>query len=48
MKEIEVCDARYDEGLRSRREKQIVPTLTSHLKNFKSDYSSMILERERE
>lgn len=29
MKKIEVCDFRYDEGLRSRVEKQIVPTLTT-------------------
>lgn len=30
MKEIEVCDFRYDEGLRSRVEKQICPTITTH------------------
>lgn len=30
MREIEVCDYRYDEGLRSRVEKQVMPTLTTH------------------
>ena len=29
MKEIEVCDFRYDEGLRTRVEKQILPTITT-------------------
>lgn len=29
MKEIEVCDFRYDEGLRSRVEKHILPTITA-------------------
>lgn len=30
MKEVEVCDYRYDEGFRSRTEKQIMPTITTH------------------
>lgn len=29
MTEIEVCDFRYDEGFRSRVEKQILPTITA-------------------
>jgi len=29
MREIEVCDYRYDEGLRSRVEKQVMPTITT-------------------
>ena len=29
MKQIEVCDFRYDEGLRSRKEKQLLPTLAA-------------------
>ena len=29
-KEYEVCDFRYDEGLRSRVDTQVVPTLTTH------------------
>lgn len=29
MKEYEVCDYRYDEGLRSRVEKQIMPTIAT-------------------
>lgn len=29
MKEYEVCDFRYDEGLRSRTEKDIMPTVVT-------------------
>lgn len=30
MKEIEVCDYRYDEGFRTRVETGIMPTITTH------------------
>ena len=45
--EIEVCDFRYDEGLRSRIEKQILPTLTTHNGGGLSG-SPMVMEHERE
>ena len=47
-KEIEVCDFRYDEGLRSRVEKQILPTLTTHsgMNGPMSKESATVLKKE--
>ena len=45
--EIEVCDFRYDEGLRSRVEKKIVPTITTHGGGGKSG-QPMVKEMEEE
>lgn len=44
----QVCDARMDEGLRYRKEKDIIPTLTSHLKSLKGDYTSMVEMRDKQ
>ena len=44
-KEYEVCDFRYDEGLRSRVETQVVPTLTTHSGTGVSG-AAMIMENE--
>lgn len=45
MKEIEVCDFRYDVGLRTRVEKQILPTITT--KNGGDSGMPMIKEKDR-
>lgn len=44
-KEYEVCDFRYDEGLRSRVETQVVPTLTTH-SGMGVSGTAMIMENE--
>ena len=44
-KEYEVCDFRYDEGLRSRVETQVVPTLTTHSGTGVSG-AAMVMENE--
>lgn len=46
QKQYEVCDFRFDEGLRSRVEKDIVPTLPSHMSKMENDYSCMVIEKE--
>lgn len=46
MKDIEVCDARFDEGLRSRVEKYIMPTIPAHIAGGVHDYSCMCLEKD--
>ena len=45
--EIEVCDIRYDEGLRSRVEKHILPTITA-CSNHGISGRPLLRERERE
>lgn len=45
--EIEVCDIRYDEGLRSRVEKHIMPTIVA-CSNHGVSGRPLVRERERE
>jgi len=46
-KEIEVCDFRYDEGLRSRVDKQIIPCITCHSGGGYSG-TPMVMEKEKD
>ena len=45
-KEYEVCDFRYDEGLRSRSDPQVVPTIPTHSSGISS--LPMLIEKESE
>lgn len=47
--EIIACDIRKDEGLRYRKEKEILPCITAHInKNGGGNYCCLIIEKERE
>lgn len=45
MKQIIVCDIRNDEGLRFRKDKEILPCITEHIhKDGGGQYSCLIME----
>ena len=45
MKQIIVCDIRNDEGLRFRKDKDILPCITEHIhKDGGGQYSCLIME----
>ena len=41
-----MCDVRFDEGLRSRKDKYIMPTIPAHIAGGVHDYSCMCLEKD--
>lgn len=42
--EIEPCDFRFDEGIRTRVDKDVSPTLVGHMSQMQNDYSCMVKE----